>query len=164
MTGIISSGSVGDGTERKPLFTLTIQHVEDWPTHLRLPTRHFGLFLACDGTVETDDALRAMAATALRQGLAYVCTWGPDCERVHDLFDSIRDAFDSDATDESVVMTTWHDDESLEDALWYFLFAAMPATGYQGKPMSLVACIVGREDWDAVTKQRFEDPLSRHSP
>jgi hypothetical protein len=40
-------------------------------------------------------------------------------------------------------MTTWHADESLEDAVAFFLDSAQPAAAYANEPCSLVVACVG---------------------
>jgi hypothetical protein len=42
---------------------------------------------------------------------------GPDCERVHDIIDEVIVNRNPGETDEDVIMTTWHDDEALNEAL-----------------------------------------------
>ena len=59
----------------------------------------------------------------LEQGIAYLCVWGTDCERVHDLFDLERMP---DEPKGRVVMTTWHSKESLSEALWFFANCVEP--------------------------------------
>jgi hypothetical protein len=34
-----------------------------------------------------------IAEAFLKQGVRYVCTWGTDCERVHDIFDEMYARF-----------------------------------------------------------------------
>jgi hypothetical protein len=48
------------------------------------------LFLAVDATAVSDTDIRNMAKGLLQHGIAYLCVWGPDCERVHDQFDLER--------------------------------------------------------------------------
>ena len=64
-------------------------------------------------TIEISD----IANWALDQGAVYVCVWGPDCERVHDIIDEVIVNRNPGETDEDVIMTTWHDDEALNEAL-----------------------------------------------
>ena len=64
--------------------------------------------------------MRRFAADAIEAGCGYVCTWGEGCEVVHDLFDEASIAADR------FVMSTWHDDEPLADALSFSLTNAFP--------------------------------------
>lgn len=51
-------------------------------------------------------------------GCRSACAWRPGCERVHDTFDAANIDLDE-SLDEIFVMTTWHHDDSLGEALWY---------------------------------------------
>ena len=85
----------------------------------------------------------------MAKGLVYLVAWGPDCERVHNLFDTI-DAEENPETD-TVIMTTWHSEESLEEALWFALFSAWPAPPYDQDCSSTVAVTIANTSWgDAV--------------
>jgi hypothetical protein len=55
----------------------------------------------------------------------YACAWGPGSARVHDAFDLvfIRETGGEWADDEHI-LTTWHHDESLDEALWFAIFNA----------------------------------------
>jgi len=74
------------------------------------------------------------------KGLAYLCVWGPDCERVHDIFDEIEVQRDLEPTDDNVIMTTWHSAESLEESLWFFVNCAFPAEAYEQSCKEWIVC------------------------
>ena len=128
----MTSRKIGaSNSQSERLFTLIqFDDLLSMPDCLPDNQRHFVLFLALDATSIPDDLLSKLARNLLRNGLINLLAWGPDCERVHDLFDSQRDF---DETDETVVMTTWHADDSLKDALWYFADLAVVADAYEGK-------------------------------
>jgi hypothetical protein len=54
-------------------------------------------------------------------GCRYAVTWGPECEAWHDAIDwAMIDKFENrEVPDEDFIMTTWHDKESLREALWF---------------------------------------------
>ncbi len=68
-----------------------------------------------DSEQESVGEISRVAEVLLGSGGVYFCTWGNGCERVHDIIE-----VDPDPADDSVVMTTWHDDETLDEALWFF--------------------------------------------
>jgi len=113
-----------------------------------LPYAAFVLLFAADGRGVTDETLREQASQFLKAGARYVCCWGPDCKRVHD-------AFDLAATDlgfnreGAVVMTTWHDQESLKDVVWFAANAAFSDEAYPEADDALVAIAVGSFEWEA---------------
>jgi len=80
----------------------------------------FVLFVAADASANDEIKIRRFAADAIESGCCYVCTWGEECELVHDLFDEASIAADQ------VTMSTWHADESLAAALHFSLVSAWP--------------------------------------
>ena len=57
--------------------------------------------------------------------------WGPDCERVHDIIDEEDIGPNPPPTMDRVVMTTWHDDKSLAEAIWFVLHNSWPDESYE---------------------------------
>ena len=49
--------------------------------------RRFVLFTGADATAASDAQIASYAEASIASGCAYVCCWGPSCERVHDAFD-----------------------------------------------------------------------------
>jgi hypothetical protein len=56
-----------------------------WPTEAEV--EWFTAFIAADARHANDETIRSLAAAMLGQRCACVTCWGPDCERVHLLFD-----------------------------------------------------------------------------
>ena len=137
----------------RDLFLLEAGRVEDVPTLLKVPTARFVVLLVWDAAdVPVEDVAR-LADTLLRAGCVYVCTWGDSCERVHDIVDEVHVAATLDAPDSTVVMTTWHAGESLDDALWFFLSLTHPYDAVaENCGSSVVICI--DQDRDRVTRVR----------
>jgi hypothetical protein len=106
------------------------------------------------------DEIGNIANWALAQGAVYLCAWGPDCERVHDIIDEVLVARNPDATDEDVIMTTWHDDETLEEALWFAVNSAYPAGVYEGTCETLLAITVGNKDWGSQIAKILSESVS----
>lgn len=138
------------------LFHLALPTLAAFPGHLPLHSPNFMLFLACDSRDISVEVLAEFTEKALAQGAVYICTWGPDCERVHDIFDETiveqqlrlnpKEYVSSD------VMTTWHNDESLEDALEFFLTAAVPDDDTTRRKAALVVSIDNPGWADVVDK------------
>ena len=122
---------------------------------------HYGLFLAMDSrNIESRQILEA-AESLIPKGLAYLCAWGPDCERVHDCFDEILSEADPESTEADVVMTTWHDDESLEEALSYFANSAGAAANYAASCKDWIAAVIGNQDWQANVREFLSNPSGK---
>lgn len=77
----------------------------------------------------------AIAAWLARSGCRYALAWGIDCEAWHDAIDDDAiAAFPGEPRDDDLIMTTWHDDEPLEEVAHFTAHAAqhpsldLPAT------------------------------------
>lgn len=88
-------------------------------------------------------------------GLAYLCAWGPDCERVHDIFDEEDLARGLERGTHDVIMTTWHNDESLEEALWFFVHSASPADGYVHGCADWVIAPIANPVWEQEVREKI---------
>jgi hypothetical protein len=127
-------------------YMLELPAPNDWPTApLALSSSYFVLFAAAEFSQFSLEQWMVFANRAMDAGCAYVCVWGPGCEKLHDLFDLERGQRDPDAKSDRFLMTTWHASDSLDDALWFALFAAIPGddTVFSGTTSSIVACSVG---------------------
>jgi hypothetical protein len=123
--------------------------------------QHFVLFLAWDARAVSDESIQELAQKLIRLGLSYVVAWGPDCERVHDLFDdaNILETLDSNAPDsQSVIMSTWHTDDLLAEALWFALHTAIPASPYEATTRSVIAVVIQNENWTRDVEMYLSDP------
>ena len=86
-------------------------------------------------------------------GMVYCCTWGPECERVHDIIDEVRIQDElgprqfAGPNANDVIMTTWHDDESLADAIDFFLICTCPSDGLAEGSDSWLAISVANSGW-----------------
>ncbi|MEH0198483.1 hypothetical protein V7S57_13855 [Caulobacter sp. CCNWLY153] len=75
-----------------------------------------------------DPAWRARVSTWLVDGgCLYAMTWGAGCEAWHDAIDDAFIAtFPGDLPDDDqLIMTTWHDGETLDDVAWFAAHAAV---------------------------------------
>jgi len=128
----------------------------NWPVLLQIPSRRFRLFVAADVTGVSTQAIADFAVAALNMGMVYFCSWGQDCERFHDIVDEVLIADDlaeqkfSRPSNDDVVMTTWHADDTLEEALDFLATSAAPTDGFApDSDFRLVIC-VGNSDWAAT--------------
>jgi len=88
-----------------------------------------------------------LAEWLLASGAVYIHTWGPDCEQAHDLFDDVRvrEGLDPRLIDDGRT-TVWHNEVSLDEALWTFLFASDPPDQYfDGCRSGLVVTVSAHE-------------------
>jgi len=94
--------------------------------------------------------------------MVYFCAWGHGCEKFHDIVDDVI-AHDyageqrfTGPTAKDTVMTTWHDNETLEEALDYFITLALPTDGLVADSSYRVAICVGNPAWAAKAKRFLE--------
>src|SRR5262245_3866399 len=90
-----------------------------------IPSARIILLVVADARDVPVSTIARVADRFLGSGLIQVCVWGPDCQRVHDIFDEVH-VGDGSICPGFTLMSTWHDDEPLEHAIWYFLQCAFP--------------------------------------
>jgi hypothetical protein len=138
-----------DITERE-VFCVAASNFGELPGSFALPNKRFVALLVAD-TAQTDVAtLLQFAESLLASGCIYFCAWGPGCERAHDIMDECSLDIDP------VIMTTWHANESLDEALYFFLRNTWPDEGYS-EDGSALAITVGSAEWAAQVERRLRD-------
>ena len=138
-----------DRSSGRDLLSLQVSRAE-FLSAFRMPSLHSVCLLVWDSHDEGVDTVSHVAERVLASGCIYLCAWGHGCERVHDIFDEILTGEDADPANDSVVMTTWHADESLEDALWFFLRSTAPDERYEESCRSGVVILIGDQDNNAT--------------
>ena len=133
---------------------------KDLSSSIAIHGKHCVMFLAMDAHPMSVDEISNIANWALDQGAVYLCAWGPDCERVHDIIDEVLVDRNPGETDEDVIMTTWHDDETLEEALWFAVNSAFAVSAYEQTCKTLVAVAVGNRDWGSQIVKKLSEFVS----
>jgi hypothetical protein len=69
----------------------------------------------------TQEWCNSVAEWLVKSGCLYVVAWGTECEKWHDTVDyCLLEEFDyGDIPDDRFIMTTWHADEPLSEAMWF---------------------------------------------
>jgi hypothetical protein len=142
----------------RDLFAMSVSSPEDFPARLTLSSPRFACLLAWDASAASADSIGALARKLLDAGAVYICSWGPDCERVHDIIDEEEVGPNPPPTIDRVVMTTWHSDESLEEAILYVLFNSAPDDAYWEGCNSTLGVAIGSTSWAAEIRAAFADP------
>jgi hypothetical protein len=135
----------------RDLYLLELRTWEDWPGELHLLSERFCLLVAGNARGEDPQAIRAFASKALTAGCVYACAWGPGCELVHDTFDSTFN--ETENSSGPVVMTTWHEDESLEQALNFLMRDAWPSDIWIGSCRASVVAVIANDGWAAEVRR-----------
>jgi len=133
-----------------------------WPATLEIPSKRFRLLVVGDTSQLSVRAISDLAAAALERGMVYCCCWGEGCERFHDIVDEVIVADDlgprkfSGSKPDDVIVTTWHEDEPLEEALYYFAQLAIPTGGFHsGSEFHLVLCL-NNPEWAEQSKKYLQ--------
>jgi hypothetical protein len=123
------------------------------------PSRHSVILLAGDADAISTDIIVEAADHLLASGLAYICTWGPDCERVHDIFD---ESYVGDGTTEPTFdfMSTWHSSDTFAEAVEFFAMTAWP-TDDACEDLSYLAIIVGAVQTEAAFTEAVTPYISQ---
>ena len=116
--------------------------------------------LVWDAENATDKEIAHLSNKLILAGCAYVCCWGVDCERVHDLFDAECVERGFDASSDDTIMTTWHTDDTLDEFIHFSLLCTEPTQKYRNKCRSVLALVFGNTDNDNASKieRVFENP------
>lgn len=131
-----------------------------------MPSRRFRLFVAADVRATSTDILSEFALPALNEGMVYFCSWGPGCERFHDIVDelvvedSLREPKFSGPGRNDAIMTTWHESETLEEALEFFRTCAVPTNGFLADSDFGIVMCVGNATWAETASRFFERDAS----
>jgi hypothetical protein len=139
----------------RTLFVLDVPCLADIPAVIQVPGPYFVCLLAWDARQASTADLEAVAARLLDAGCVYAVCWGPDCERVHDAFDTADIARQPDGP---WAMTTWHNNEPLFEAIWFALFVACPDDAFVDECRSVVGMSVGSAAWAAEVRAAFAAP------
>lgn len=143
------------GVERIFGRPITLFQLAEWtwdPTWEPSTSVAFTLVVAAHASTRNEleeIVIRRFAREAVAAGCGYVCTWGPGCESVHDLFDVEAIAADR------FVMSTWHDDWPLHDVLYFALTQAIPEDVLVAGNSPIVLAI--EEAWVADVRRLIAD-------
>jgi hypothetical protein len=140
-------------------FLLELDSLDDWPEDVALArSKHFVLFLAMDAEDVSDEEVAALARKALDQGMVYVSAWGKGAERVHDVFEEASADWDPDSDADTAILSEWHEEEPLSEALRFSVASAVPASAYEKGCRATLAVTIGNPDWAESVREWLEDP------
>lgn len=76
-----------DETTEREIFCVAASTFAELPSSFALPSKRFVALLVADTTQNDVAPLSRFAESLLASGCVYFCTWGPGCERAHDIMD-----------------------------------------------------------------------------
>ena|ERR1700722_7898832 len=131
-------------------YSLQLNSLADLPRGFRWPSPRFTCLLLLDAISPASASLSHFLEQLLRDGCVYLSSWGPRCEYVHDIFDETLVQLELDAgLTLGTVMTTWHHDKPLSDAVDFFALWAKPVDELRENCDSAVLISVAHFDWAA---------------
>ena len=141
---------------------LSIDSIDELAKRIPHFHRYFTLFLAWDTPDIKEGKLMDIFRPLVNRGLAYFCAWGARCEDAHDAVDMcvVESEIESGESDH-LLMTTWHSDEPLEEALSFFETLAIPAENQVFDDFERFAVSVGNPTW-ATEMERVVSAVERN--
>ena|ERR1700734_2441365 len=140
----------------RDIYFLSVSSPDLFSESILIPSQAFSVFLAIDATGLDHTIISSIVLPLLRAGAVYFCCYGPDSERVHDIID---EEIGQSALEEegSVIMTSYHSDETLHDALWFFVTNSFPDDKYLNTCRAGVAISCGNPSWDSQIIRGLKD-------
>ena len=142
-----------DDTHERKLYVLSVANPGELPQTIRLASRRFACLVAWNADNVSNSDIAAVAHVLLNSGAVYLSVWGKECERVHDIIDEVSVGPCPPPVLEKVVMTTWHADEPLDEAIWHSLHCSWPDQAYEQGCDATLALSIGLPD--AAQRIRF---------
>lgn len=81
-----------DPLTERDLYFLSINGINEIPNDINLSSPNYVCLIAWDSQQSTVEDISSVAESLIKNGGSYFCTWGPDCERMHDIIDEIDGA------------------------------------------------------------------------
>ena len=126
--------------------------------HLTFPSV-FAVLLAGRTIELTVDVIYSTAEVLLERGAAYVMCWGEGANRCEDLIDEAVTMNTLDNPDAPTLMTTAHEDETIEEVLEFATTVAVPAEGFAAC-RDVVLVFHGNVNWYNEAHILLENMLS----
>lgn len=133
----------------------------DWsslPASLPEVASPFLCLFVANATGRSAEAIGVVMRELMHRGCHYIVCWGPDCERVHDIWDEEYVYLHLDNLDHAPPGdSTWHSREPLDEALWFAMFVARACRDEEGHRTLLAVCEI-QEGWPKRIAEAFADP------
>ncbi len=138
-----------------PLYSATIESLNEL-RDLKYPSKYFVLFLAADFQNIENKQIIEVAKTLIDHGLSYICTWGPGCDYAYGAFDRANVIWEEDPGKDFHVMSTSHEDETLDEALWFCIFNAAVDDKLWDE-CSTIAVAINEKSWAEKIETNLSD-------
>lgn len=140
---------------------LVLHTFSDWaslPASLPEVASPFLCLFVADATGRSAEAIGVVMRELMRRGCHHIVCWGPDCERVHDIWDGEFVYLHMDNFDDAPPgHSTWHTCEPLDEAMWFAMFVARACRSEECHRTMLAVC--ERQDgWPERIAGAFANP------
>jgi hypothetical protein len=155
---------MGSSSPLPTIEVFAIDSIDQLADRLPRRRRYFTLLLAWDRPEIDQQNLIDLFRPLVDRGLAYLCAWGSHCETVHDAVDScvVEKELDAGESD-CLLMTTWHADEPLKEAVWFFKMLAVPSENHVFGDFDRFAVSVGNPNWGNEIEQALAQIERSHA-
>lgn len=120
---------------KKNVSIITLQNpVDVHDLEIRAP---FVCLIYSNQNVNIDD-ISLVADWLISSGCLYAVCAGKDCETWHDTIDEISVIKDVEDAKTELIMTTWHENESIEEVVWFWL----NSTNFDNKIFENYLCLI----------------------
>ena len=137
----------------RDFYLAVVRDIREWPATIAHPSPGFVVLTALDTRERSHSEVREFAGKLLEQGAGHACSWGPDADRMDVSFDLEFIEMEQRGSPPVGFVMTSPQYESLDEAIWYAIFAAYPsdveATG---------VLAVTEPQWAAHVEARLRDP------
>ena len=133
---------------------LSILKLNEIPSIIEFTTQKFYVVFLVDNlpTLDTDNISKFLKKL-IDTGMVYLCTWGKHCEQIHDITDQILTLPENQYDKNLHIMTTWHNDETLADALWFSIYNSMPDDAFFDDTRDFIAITINDDkSYDIIKK------------
>ena len=141
------------------VFIAETDRIDGLPERISIPSSRFVLLLSY-GRRDTPAHLAKTLGKLLDAGCVYLCAWGACCEYVHDIMDDVVLERELKGGPEQTIMTSWHADVPMEEAVDFALRHAQPAGALAQGCDAIVLAAVGNSEW-AQELRELTPPLLR---
>jgi len=133
-----------------PVYSIEIESVFELKK-LQLPKQYYTMLLLADYSKLNREELSKIAKELIQNGLRYVCAWGKECSMGDMAFDIGNILWQEENCDSLHVMTTWHD-ESLAEAVWFWLYCARPDDEFLSECCAVVINVASEAETSELNK------------
>lgn len=123
-----------------------LQYRQSFPVTGPVGNPNFLLFLAADFTDIKQTVIADFALWLANRKCIYICVWGPDCKRAHNIINEIC------TTTNSLIITTEHSDKTLDEALSFFVSNIILDEDHVNAEINLEGICVDNNMWHTAIK------------